>query len=403
MRIVPWMASAPWLIAARRRVGLVFSAVPLASAVLLAGCDEAPTIRHYQVSRIEATPTSAVSATEGEEAKPQRMIASIMPVGQQAWFVKGTGEPAAVAAQVEAWQAFLKSWKIDEAKGTPAWELPPNWTQRATAGPMRFATLDAPGVEFSITVLPMNASQSWDEYLAANVNRWRSQLQLAEATLEEIRSQVKTLPVGSVTATLVDLEGKSTGQSGMGPMARSMSPGSGAEDPHAGLPGFNRGGDPVPATPPAPASSAPSSSSAAASGFDFDVPTGWQPGKGGPFRLAAFEVESDGKKAEITLSALGSRSGTLLDNVNRWRTSQLGLGAVDDAQLAPLLSNVPIGDRSGQFVDLTKEDGELGMFAVILPMEDRTIFAKILGDKALVEAQRGAFEQFVKSLRPTTP
>lgn len=400
MLVVPRLVFAPVALAASCRVRRFLMASWLAVGLLVVGCAEEPVIRHYQVARVDQKPKPSADQAESAAPRPQRMIASIMPVGQQAWFVKGTGEPAAVAAQVGAWEAFLKSWKLDAANSSPAWELPAGWTARSSAGPMRFATLDAPGVEFSVTVLPMN-SRSWDDYLVANVNRWRTQLQLPEASLEEIRSQVRQLQVSGQTITLVDLEGTSTGQSSMGPMAASSPPTGAAVDPHAGLPGFERS-SPSNATA-GPSAAGTNASNVAASGFQFDVPAGWQPGKGGPFRLAAFEIQSNGKKAEVTLSALGTQAGSVLENVNRWRSLNLGLGAIDDAQLAPLLSNVSIGDRSGQWVDLTRDDGEQGMFAVILPMDDRTIFAKILGDKALVVEQRGAFEQFVKSLRPSAP
>lgn len=136
--------------------------------------------------------------------------------------------------------------------------------------------------------------------------------------------------------------------------------------------------------------------------MDFDVPAGWQPGRLGAFRLAAFEIMKDGKRAEVTLSALGTQSGTLLENVNQWRSS-LGLNAIEETQLAPLLSSVPIGDRAGQFVDLTQEESEAGLLGTILPLEDRTLYVKIVGDRALVQEQRAAFEQFVRSLRPANP
>jgi hypothetical protein len=58
---------------------------------------------------------------------------------------------------------------------TLRWTLPVGWTEQASAGGMRFATLTPrePGVDVSVTVLPGPAGGE-----LANVNRWRNQIGL---------------------------------------------------------------------------------------------------------------------------------------------------------------------------------------------------------------------------------
>ena len=320
------------------------------------------------------------------------MLAAIIPAGERAWFVKATGEPAAIEAQKQPFESFLKSWQLaSQADASPRWTEPAGWKKRATPGTMRFATLDADGVEIAISVLPLPSGQAWDDYLLANVNRWRGQLQLEPESLEAIQQQVQTIPLGELKATAVDLVGKSVPGAAPG-MGTGAAPFAGSTPSAA------------PATT-APSTTAPSNATPASdAGLRYSLPAGWTPGRSGPFRLAAFEVQQENAKAEVTLSALGGASGSLLDNVNRWR-GQIALQPITEAELAKITSEIKVQDQTAQWVDLAGEGENApaqAILAVVLPQGERTLFVKMMGNGPLVRSQKTAFEQFVRSLQFTS-
>lgn len=373
--------------------------------LLLVGCGEEATPRRYQVPHepVVAESTSGAPGQTGTGAEqanvaaavPQRMLAAIIPAGGRAWFVKATGTPEAIETQKSAFDSFLKSWQLESSPAaSPQWTDPAGWKARATPGTMRFATLDAPGVEISVSVLPLPEGQPWEDYLLANVNRWRVQLQLEPATSEAVQQQIQTIPIGDLKATSVDLVGKSV---------PGVAPGMGG-----GPPPFAGAGTPQPPTAPPTGSPgtpiAPASNAAAGSGLRYTLPEGWTPGRSGPFRLAAFEVQKENEKAEVTLSALGAAAGSLLDNVNRWR-DQIALPPITESDLAKISSEIKIQDQAAQWVDLTGEGDPApaqAILAVVIPQGERTLFVKMMGNGQLVRAQKAAFEQFVRSLQFTS-
>jgi hypothetical protein len=150
------------------------------------------------------------------------------------------------------------------------------------------------------------------------------------------------------------------------------------------------------------ASSTPESSSGQrrAGGLSFTKPEHWQDGRSGGFRLAAFLVEQDGRTAEVTVIALGPASGSLLDNVNRWR-GELNLSPINQAQLGKAVSEIEVGDVAGQFVRIHEADAKTSQatLVAILPRPDRTLFIKIKGPDDLVLAEEDAFKDFVRSIR----
>ncbi len=385
----------------------IFATILPVLFLLVVGCGEEATPRRYQVPHepvvAESTSGPAASGQTGTSSEqgntaaavPQRMLAAIIPTGGRAWFVKATGTPEAIEAQKPAFEAFLKSWQLESSTtASPRWTDPTDWKARATPGTMRFATLDAPGVEISVSVLPLPEGQPWEDYLLANINRWRGQLQLEPATAEVVQQQIQTIPIGDMKATSIDLVGKSV---------PGVAPGMGG-----GAPPFAGAGTPQPPTAPPTASpgtsNVPAPNAAAGSGLRYTLPEGWTPGRSGPFRLAAFEVQRENEKAEVTLSALGAAAGSLLDNVNRWR-GQIALPPITEAELAKISSEIKIQDQAAQWVDLTGEGDPApaqAIYAVVIPQGERTLFVKMMGNGQLVRSQKTAFEQFVRSLQFTS-
>ncbi|MCA9152559.1 MAG: hypothetical protein KDA92_24820, partial [Planctomycetales bacterium] len=251
----------------------------------------------------------------------------------------------------------------------------------------RYATIDAAGVDLSVSSLPISKSQSPEEYYLSNVNRWRGQLQLPPLTADEFSSQTEQVEVAGHAAIAVDLIGQ--GSAGGPPMMAGGSTGSAAA------------GGSVANTPSASPTDAPPASN---SGLDFTVPEGWRTGRLGPFRLAAYEVERDGASAEVTVSALGVNAGSLLDNVNRWR-GQIKLPPIDDAALQSAIQPITVAGVAGQWIDLsdpaggTSDDSAQAILVVVVPQSNQTLFIKMLGGRDVVVAEKDNFRRFAESLK----
>ncbi|MCA9166832.1 MAG: hypothetical protein KDB23_04165 [Planctomycetales bacterium] len=371
-------------------------------SVCLIGCGRKPQISHYQVphedpvaealANQQATAAAAPGAgampgaTPNAPTGPQRMLALIVPVGDQAWFVKAMGSLEKVAAITADYAAFRDSLTWEAEAGPPTWTLPAGWTQSA-GNQFRYATIDAAGVDLSVSSLPISKSQSPEEYYLSNVNRWRGQLQLPPLTADEFSSQTEQVEVAGHAAIAVDLIGQ--GSAGGPPMMASGSTGSAAAS------------GPVANTPSASPTDAPPASN---SGLDFTVPEGWRTGRLGPFRLAAYEVERDGASAEVTVSALGVNAGSLLDNVNRWR-GQIKLPPIDDAALQSAIQPITVAGVAGQWIDLsdpaggTSDDSAQAILVVVVPQSNQTLFIKMLGGRDVVVAEKDNFRRFAESLK----
>lgn len=119
-------------------------------------------------------------------------------------------------------------------------------------------------------------------------------------------------------------------------------------------------------------------------------------------RILNFQVDASG-----TTCYLSEAGGTVLDNTNRW-LDQLGLAPIDKAGLAAL----PRVSVFGNDAVLVESKGKFGGGMGAAPIEDAmllgaiaardtsSLFVKLLGPRAVVEAQREAFLAFCKSLRP---
>lgn len=340
-------------------------------AVLLAGCgsDE---IQHYRARRIQTS-----------EPEPQRLLGAIIPHDAVTWFFKLTGPPEVIAAEKERFDAFLQTIRFDRGEQEPiAWTTPEGWHQHPGEG-MRYATFHVGGgdhsIELSVTQFPGKSGG-----LLANVNRWRGQLGLGKISEEELLEVTAQVEINGVTATVIDFEGTSGSGSGSSTMA-----------PFAGLGGPTQSGATSGATMPR-GSATPS--------LSYTIPEGWveDAAGGGGFRAATLRVTQGDKQAEITVIPLGAQSGSLLENVNRWR-SQIDLGPVEETGLKQLVRSIPVGEAQAVYVTIIGPESagnkRQGMLAAVLPHDGRTWYFKMLGPAELVENQKSAFESFLSSVR----
>ena len=81
-----------------------------------------------------------------------------------------------------------------------SWQAPDGWTQKQTAGQMRFAEIDmGGGLTLVVSRFPGDVGGT-----LANVNRWRGQLQLPPVGADELDKVVKKVNAGDTTALVTD-------------------------------------------------------------------------------------------------------------------------------------------------------------------------------------------------------
>lgn len=246
--------------------------------------------------------------------------------------------------------------------------------------------------------------------LAANVNRWRGQVNLAPLPEEKIVGQPMPVTGSKQSLLLFNLTSDNAPADADGIFAAVLPLASetwyfkltapSAKLRVKGAAVFTQflstvrigGEDAAPNPPPAPTMPK----------IQVVAPEGWEEGTPGSMRVASFAVKgADGATADVSVIPLPGNSGSVLENVNRWR---------GQIQLPPLISaNDPalgneLDGKAGQWIvthmvsDSAVVDGKkVAISAAILKVDGVTWFFKMTGEAALVAAQRGAFEEFVRS------
>lgn len=314
------------------------------------------------------------------------------------------------------------------------WKRPEGW-EEVPPGQMRVASFNvksADGKVADVSVVPLGGMAGGD---LANVNRWRvQQLGLEAVSAEELKKLAEPIQIGGRPAELYDLAGKNPAS---GEPTRIL----GAIQHRDGTAWFFKmtGDDAlvaaqkpafldflksvqfgaaggasrtIPATgelPPGhpPLPSAGGQQTQSASGGEgkprWSVPSGWQEVPGGEFLVAKFQVRGEGgAQADVNVSRSAGDGGGLAANVNRWRR-QLGLEEAAPEAIAREAHGVHTESGPVVFVELKGAEPHTGKpSAVVGAMVSRpgeTWFYKLMGDPALVEAQKEAFEKFVRSAR----
>lgn len=355
------------------------------------GCHKEERITHYTVARLPeanvAADKAGTAGPDGAASKEERMLAAMLPHGNQNWFFKVTGPADALGKdQLTSFLALIKSVRFSEGiDARPRWTLPEGWRELPASG-MRYATLkfDAAGHSLELAISQLeSAGGNSEETILANVNRWRGQLQLPPIALDELPQNTLRVPVNGSTAILVNLVGH----------AAPNKMGGGA--PFAPF----AGGGKTPAGDLAAAQARPSADDSPP--LTYDTPQGWTPGKTGGFRKAAFEVRDGGKKVEITAIDLPAAGGELLPNVNRWR-QQIQLEPTTQEQLDRDIKMINVGPLSGDYIELVgpkTADPHQTILGVIVNTGDKAWFFKLQGDAALAEREKQRFAAFVQSIK----
>jgi hypothetical protein len=162
-----------------------------------------------------------------------RILAAMQRRDETSWFFKMNGDDALVAQQKPAFVQFLKSLQFSapapqaqmpashppvdgsalaghvptgtsENADKPKWQTPPGWTE-APGGQFLVAKFTIAGA----TPTSVNVSMSGGEGggVAGNVNRWRGQLGLSQASEAELGKLMTQVDTGSGKAMFVDMTG----------------------------------------------------------------------------------------------------------------------------------------------------------------------------------------------------
>jgi hypothetical protein len=319
----------------------------------------------------------SIRTTRVPRSKPValRTLAALVPQPDAVWFFKISGPAEMVAADEEKFRLLLGS--VLFASDPPIrYAIPDGWRLDAGGGKTRggmvsrFATLRTPnGNEAVITKLGPESSD-----VLPNVNRWRREIGLGPIESGELPSVSRELTVGGSKSILVDLRG--TGE--------ELAAGHLAPPP-------NQRPKTAPVAPPPPAAN---------SGLEFKAPADWTQTPASGMRVAAFRVGEGAQAAELTIIPLGPASGTVEQNVNRWR-NELKLEELDPGKLKPTLRTLTVEGAPATYVNLLGPDGPARQqtLGVIIPRANAVWFVKLRGAAATVTAHQAKFEDFVQSLK----
>ena len=250
--------------------------------------------------------------------------------------------------------------------------------------------------------------------LAANVNRWRGQVSMQPLPEDQVLGQPMPVTGSSRDMLLFNLNPDDAPAEAEGIFAAVLLLGaetwyfkltgpsaklreSGGEVFMAFLSGVRIAGEEQ-VVPPAP--SAPASPRVPK--INVTAPEGWEASKGSAMRVASFTIKGEnGATADVSVIPLPGDSGTILENVNRWRGQvQLPpLTGVDD----PAIGAERDGAAGKLFVthmvstEAVLDGKKAAISTAILKAEGATWFFKVTGEASLVEANREKFENFART------
>jgi hypothetical protein len=359
----------------------------------LAGCDKDDTIQRYQVAKTSDTP-----------AAPDPAIPGDMPATP--------ADASQTAAPIH-------------------WTVPASWKQ-LPGNNMRYASFAVSAVhpELELSVVPLGGTGG---SLLSNINRWEGQIGLPASSEDDLKKLVTRIDVAGTPVDLFDRTGAAPADHTTPKRIiaaivahgdrtwffKLSGPADQLQNEQEHFRDFVRSirFDAAPdaaQTSPADASpviaNAPSASAVAgadtgagqgatAMPITFSVPAGWQqePARDNSIRVVGFSVANGSDTGEAVVTRVTAGSGTMIDNVNRWR-GQVELDPITSlAQDSTEKLNV--GDRQATIWDFDNSAAAHRMIVAMITVGDNWWFFKLSGPPALVAAQKAAFTQFVTSVK----
>lgn len=354
------------------------------------------------------------------------LLAVALAVGSFTW--AGCKEKDTIRTYTVSKEATTADTAAGQAMQRPAviaYEAPEGWEDIHHDEGMRFATLlvEEGDDQLEVSIIPLGGGAGG---VVANVQRWRGQLGLGEATQEELAEQITEIQGRDGTpGLLIDMTGPGPEDSTLGPqrmlaaifiqggrswfiktMGNADFIGPYRDDflklcdsvhfeggdartsgGHASTGTTRTTGTPGTSTPD------PHHAQPMTRLPDWQIPEGWEKeAEPRPFSIMSYVVRHGGDEAVMTVSPLSS-APQLLDNVNRWR-GQLGLMPVEHLED----SSTPITISGEQGVMVVLEGEEQSTLGAIVPYEGVTWFFKLMGPSPVIAAEKSHFESFVQSI-----
>ncbi len=296
----------------------------------------------------------------------------------------------------------------DQAQLSVGWKAPDDWKAEKPAQFIIAAYALPAGGRVTVSKLGGDGGG-----LAANINRWRGQLGLKPAADHEVVGQPLKVADSDEVMQLFNLTTENSADDADGILAAVLTLKTETwYFKFSGPVGVLRKTEGVFAeflqsvrvvgsrkSAPAPAPATPPNK---ANGIKVTPPEGWTPSEGSSMRAASFSVAGpDGTTVDVSVVPIPGDSGSVLDNVNRWR-SQLKLAPLASAEDPALgkKEEAPAGEIFVSHMVSTEPilNGKTAAISsAILKRPGTTWFFKMMGDASLVEANLGKFATFVRS------
>jgi hypothetical protein len=136
--------------------------------------------------------------------------------------------------------------------------------------------------------------------------------------------------------------------------------------------------------------------------ISWTLPSGWTEGAAKRMSLATFDIAgSGGQRAEVNVTPLMGLAGKEVAIVNMWRT-QVGQAELPPDEVTKQLQPVDVGGTAGKMFEVQgkSEDGRaMKIVTAMIHNGDESWFYKLQGDAPLVDAQKEAFVEFLKSIK----
>ena len=301
------------------------------------------------------------------------------------------------------------------------WTIPNGWKQ-LPGNEMRYCSfaVSADHPDLQLTVVPLAGNGG---SLLSNINRWEGQIGLAPSSEADLKGLLSMITVAGAPVVIFDRTGpqptdhtqpkrilaaifsttdrtwffKLAGANDLIEGQKSAFDGfirsvhfDSATDPMAGA---AQGPANVPsvATPTTPADSALP--------ITFVLPQGWtaeSSAQSSPFRVAAFNVVLGADTAEAVVTHVAKDSGTMLENINRWR-GQVDLDPLDDAAKMPS-AKMTVHGSDAIIWDFNNTAAGHRMLVGMITHGGEWWFFKLTGSTALVAGEQSNFNSFVSSI-----
>lgn len=140
--------------------------------------------------------------------------------------------------------------------------------------------------------------------------------------------------------------------------------------------------------------------------LEWKLPPGWQETGSGQMSIAGFSITGPaGQQAEVSITPLPPMKGREAMIVNMWR-EQAGLEPLSDEESQKQFQPVDVGGEQGLLFELnggTSNAPQRRIITAMVHQPDSSLFYKLSGDAALVEAQKPVFLSFLKSIQAKSP